>query len=86
MTFLSSLDAKDRKLLLWCVGIAIALAVATGFCCPTRTTTTISTFVLLRWPTRRTRRLRDAARSNYPIERWEQPLTIWPRRPALRLW
>ncbi len=28
MKFLSSLDAKDRRLLLWCVGIAIALAVA----------------------------------------------------------
>jgi hypothetical protein len=25
MTFLSSLDAKDRKLLLWCVGIALDL-------------------------------------------------------------
>ncbi len=30
MKFLSSLDAKDRRLLLWCVGIALALAVLTG--------------------------------------------------------
>ncbi len=34
MTFLSSLDAKDRRLLLWCVGIGLALAVATGFLLP----------------------------------------------------
>jgi hypothetical protein len=34
MTFLSSLDSQDRRLLLWCVGIAIALAVATGFLLP----------------------------------------------------
>ena len=34
MTFLSSLDAKDRNLLLWCVGIALALAVLTGFLLP----------------------------------------------------
>ena len=34
MKFLSSLDAKDRQLLLWCVGIALALAVATGFLMP----------------------------------------------------
>ncbi len=34
MKFLSSLDAQDRKLLLWCVGIALALAVATGFLLP----------------------------------------------------
>ncbi len=34
MKFLSSLDAKDRSLLLWCLGIAIALAVLTGFLLP----------------------------------------------------
>jgi hypothetical protein len=34
MKFLSSLDAKDRRLLLWSLGIAIALAVATGFLLP----------------------------------------------------
>ena len=34
MKFSSSLDAKDRRLLLWCLGIAIALAVALGFLVP----------------------------------------------------
>ena len=34
MKFLSSLDSQDRKLLLCCVGIALALAVATGFLLP----------------------------------------------------
>ena len=34
MKFLSSLDAKDRRLLLWCLGIAITLAVLTGFLLP----------------------------------------------------
>jgi hypothetical protein len=34
MKFISSLDATDRKLLLWCVGFALALAVATSFLLP----------------------------------------------------
>ena len=34
MKLLSSLDAKDRRLLLWSVGIAVALAVALGFLLP----------------------------------------------------
>ena len=34
MKFLSSLDAKDRRLLLWCLGIAITLAVLIGFLLP----------------------------------------------------
>ena len=36
MNILSSLDAKDRKLLLWCVGIALVLAVAIGFLMPNK--------------------------------------------------
>ena len=34
MTFLSSLDAKDRRLMLCCLGIALGLAVLTGFLLP----------------------------------------------------
>ena len=36
MKFLSSLDSQDRKLLLWCVGISLALAVTTGFLLPSK--------------------------------------------------
>jgi len=34
MRFLSSLDSADRRLLLWCLGFAITLAVLTGFLLP----------------------------------------------------
>ena len=34
MKFLSSLDAKDGRLLLWAVSIGVALAVAIGFLLP----------------------------------------------------
>ena len=34
MTFLSSLDKKDRRLLIWCLGIATGLAVLIGWLMP----------------------------------------------------
>ena len=34
MKFLSSLDPRDRKLLLWCLGAAAVLIVAVGFLLP----------------------------------------------------
>ena len=75
MTFLSSLDAKDRKLLLWCVGIAIALAVATGFLLPNgndNDNLLPSSYLASQHGARAA--YETLLRSNYPIERWEQPL------------
>ena len=76
MTFLSSLDAKDRKLLLWCVGIAIALAVATGFLLPNgndNDNPLPSSYLAGQHGARAA--YETLLRSGYPIERWEQPLS-----------
>ncbi|MGA2848510.1 MAG: DUF4350 domain-containing protein [Terracidiphilus sp.] len=74
--FLSSLDAKDRRLLLWCLGIAITLAVVTGFLIPragNNDNPLPSTYFAGRHGARAA--YETLLRSNYPIERWEQPLT-----------
>ena len=76
MTFLSSLDAKDRKLMLWCVGIAIALAVATGFLLPNgndNNNPLPSSYLAGQHGARAA--YETLLRSGYPIERWEQPLS-----------
>jgi hypothetical protein len=75
MTFLSSLDATDRRLLLWCVGIALALAVATGFLLPNgndNDNPLPSTYLAGQHGARAA--YETLLRSNYPIERWERPL------------
>jgi hypothetical protein len=73
--FLSSLDAKDRRLLLWCLGIGFTLAVVIGFLLPNANSNSNpmpSTYLsgqhgaLAAYET--------LLRSNYPIERWERPL------------
>jgi hypothetical protein len=74
--FLSSLDATDRKLLLWCVGIALALAVATGFLMPRgndNDNPLPSTYLAGQHGARAA--YETLLRSNYPIERWELPLS-----------
>lgn len=76
MTFLSSLDAKDRKLLLWCVGIAIALAVATGFLLPNgndNDNPLPSSYLAGQHGARAA--YETLLNSGYSIERWEQPLS-----------
>ena len=73
--FLPSLDAKDRKLLLWCVGIGITLAVVTGFLLPgsnSNDNPLPSTYLAGRHGARAA--YETLLRSNYPIERWERPL------------
>jgi hypothetical protein len=75
MKFLSSLDAPDRKLLLWCVGIAVALAVATGFLMPhgnDNDNPLPSTYLAGQHGARAA--YETLLRSNYQIERWERPL------------
>jgi hypothetical protein len=75
MTFLSSLDAKDRNLLLWCVGIAIALAVATGFLMPNgdNDNPLPSTYLAGQHGARAA--YETLLRSGYSLERWERPLS-----------
>jgi hypothetical protein len=76
MKFLSSLDAMDRKLLLWCVGIALTLAVATAFLMPKENDNNNplpSTYLAGQHGARAA--YETLLRSNYPIERWERPLS-----------
>ena len=76
MKFLSSLDAGDRKLLLGCVGIALALAAATGFLLPPKNDNDNplpSTYLAGQHGARAA--YETLLRSNYQIERWERPLS-----------
>jgi hypothetical protein len=76
MKFLSSLDAKDRRLLLWSVGIAVALAVALGFLLPREDNNKNplpSTYLTGQHGARAA--YETLLRANYPIERWERPLS-----------
>jgi len=76
MTFLSSLDAKDRRLLLWSVGIALALAVATGLLMPNgndNDNPLPSTRLAGQHGARAA--YETLLRSGYALERWERPLT-----------
>jgi hypothetical protein len=75
MTFLSSLDAKDRRLLLGCVSIALVLAVAIGFLLPGSSSNTNplpSSYLAGQHGARAA--YETLLRSNYSIERWERPL------------
>jgi len=75
MTFLSSLDAKDRRLLLWCVSIALVLAVAIGFLLPgsnSNSNPLPSSYLAGQHGARAA--YETLLRSNYAIERWERPL------------
>jgi hypothetical protein len=74
--FLSSLDAKDRRLLLWCLGIAVALAVATGFLMPNgndNENPLPSTYLAGQHGARAA--YETLLRSGYPLESWERPLS-----------
>jgi len=76
MRFLSSLDSKDRKLLLWCVGIGLALAVLTGFLLPganNNDNPLPSTYLSGQHGARAA--YETLVQSNYPVERWERPLS-----------
>jgi hypothetical protein len=76
MTFLSSLDARDRRLLFWCVGIGVTLAIATGFLLPRESNNDNplpSTYLAGQHGARAA--YETLLRSDYPIERWERPLS-----------
>jgi hypothetical protein len=76
MTFLSSLDAKDRRLLLWSMGIALGLAVLTGFLLPSADSNDNplpSTYLAGQHGARAA--YETLLRSGYKVERWESPLS-----------
>ncbi len=75
MRFMSSLDPRDRKLLLWCAGAAVVLAIATGFLLPSgdnNENRLPSTYLSGRHGALAA--YETLARAGYPIERWERPL------------
>ena len=76
MRFMSSLDAKDRKLLLWSVGIAVGLAVLIAFAVPNENNDQNplpSTYLSGKHGARAA--YESLLRAGYKIERWERPLT-----------
>lgn len=76
MKFLSSLDAKDRKLLLWCVGLALGLCVVIGFLLPSTNNNDNplpSSYLAGRHGARAAYEM--LLRSGYSLERWESPLS-----------
>jgi hypothetical protein len=76
MKFLSSLDAKDRKLLLWAVGVAIALAIVAGVLLPNSDSDDNrlpSSYLSGKHGALAAYEMLE--RAGYPIERWERPLS-----------
>jgi Domain of unknown function (DUF4350) len=76
MKFLASLDAKDRRLLLWCLGIAVSLSVLIGFVLPNANgndNPMPSSYLSGQHGARAA--YETLLRSGYSIERWEQPLS-----------
>jgi hypothetical protein len=75
MKLLSSLDAKDRRLLLWCLAIGTVLSVAIAFLMPgpnNNNNPLPSTYLSGTHGARAA--YETLLRSDYPIERWERPL------------
>jgi len=73
--FLSSLDAKDRRLLLWLVAMGVVLSVAVGFLLPSGNSNNNplpSTYLSGQHGARAA--YETLLRSGYPIDRWERPL------------
>lgn len=76
MRFMSSLDPRDRKLLLWCVTAAGVLAIAAGFLLPNgdnNENRLPSTYLSGRHGALAA--YETLVRSGYLIERWERPLS-----------
>lgn len=76
MRFMSSLDAKDRRLLLWSLAVAIGLAVVIGFVLPNDNNNDNplpSTYLTGQHGARAA--YETLAHSGYAIERWERPLS-----------
>jgi hypothetical protein len=75
MKFLSSLDPKDRNLLLWSIGVALGLAVVAGVFLPSGNNNDNplpSTYLSGRHGARAA--YETLLNSGYTVERWERPL------------
>ena len=75
MKFMSSLDPRDRKLLLWCGGAVAVLAVAGGVLLPNgdnNENRLPSTYLSGRHGALAA--YETLVRAGYPVERWERPL------------
>jgi len=75
MKLFPSLDAKDRKLLLWCLGIGLSLAILTGFLLPSgndNDNPLPSSYLSGQHGARAA--YETLLRSGYQVERWERPL------------
>jgi Domain of unknown function (DUF4350) len=76
MKLFASLDAKDRRLMFWFLGGALALAVLIGMLMPSQSDDSNpvpSTYLNGRHGARAAYEM--LLRSGYPIERWERPLS-----------
>lgn len=74
MSFLASLDAKDRRLLMWCVGIGLTLAIATGILMPNADNNNPLPSSYLPGRHGALAAYETLMRSGYRVERWERPL------------
>jgi len=75
MKFFSSLDPKDRRLLMWCATVAVALAVITGILLPNGNNNENrlpSTYLSGQHGAMAA--YETLVRAGYPVERWERPL------------
>ncbi|HEY6849664.1 MAG TPA: DUF4350 domain-containing protein [Terracidiphilus sp.] len=75
MRLLTSLDAKDRRMLLWCLGTGLVLSVAIALLLPDANSNSNplpSSYLAGQHGARAA--YDTLVRSNYPIERWERPL------------
>ena len=75
MKFLASIDARDRKLLLWTIGIAITLAVVIGVFLPNSNSNDNplpSSYLAGQHGARAA--YETLLNANYSVERWERPL------------
>ena len=75
MSFLASLDSGDRKLLLWCVGIALVLAIAAGVLTPSGEDESGLPSSYLSGQHGALAAYETLLQSGYPLERWERPLS-----------
>ncbi len=76
MSFLSSLDAKDRRILFWALGVALSLAIVIGFLLPQadeNSNPLPSTFLNGQHGAHAA--YETLLNSGYSIERWERPLS-----------
>ena len=75
MRFLSSLDTKDRRILLWCVGVGVGLAILLGILNPSSDDDSRQPSSYLSGRHGALAAYETLLRSGYQVQRWEQPLS-----------